>query len=400
MTNREKGAAARAEANRRAAELATYAAAPYTIAKALARGPTEQAIGFLTGKAEPDAANAETATPQRRSLGKGSKPASVAPSAADAAAQFVDDRTRPLPRGLSRYSGSDLGAAVYEGRTVDGTRYFTNRPFENLDGAFEFKLDRSAPAKGLAGRTYPEFSQGDVMPAISEADLRDLSPMQRERFDEAQTEAARGAEYQNAPILAERDEQLQRSGKAQAEMLAEMTPGQRGTYMSSIAKQQADVANQNADNVRADATEKRRAEEAANTARLAAEKNKQEQLRYDREQALANPTDFINTTKLNTSDAGIEALLNEEASAPTRDALSGLLRILADDATDGDPYSQASLLRDITIDDDDKLALKDPNSWGWDEEWTLDPSKLPTSNPDVEEVLRKLAMRNKSREPR
>ncbi len=434
MTNREKGAAARAEANRRAAELATYAAAPYTIAKALARGPTEQAIGFLTGKAEPDAANAETATPQRRSLGKGSKPASVAPSAADAAAQFVSDRTRALPAGLRRYTGSELGAAVYEGRTQGGQRYFTNRPFENLDGkrrlnvadtgttygartvpggmfsgptyergsivpppdevngAFEFQLDRSTPAEGLAGRTYPEFSQDDVMPAISETDLRDLSPMQRERFDEAQIEAARGAEYQNAPILAERDELLQEARKTQGEFLASLTPKQRATYLTSTAKAQTEDNRAALAEARENRLERVATENAARNQR----KDTEDRTRYAREEANKEPVQFLDTTKLDTSDVGIERLLSEPESAPARAAITRMIDVLADEEADRDDYSQASLLQNLILDDDDNLALRDPNAW-FDENWELDPMKLPSNNPDLEEMLRKIGARNRDR---
>lgn len=253
LSAREKGALARRRLDRAVDEFVSPVTNTVEAIDKQFIEPTGEALGGF--RYHPDA---PPAPPVRRGGGKGSKPATIAPSAADPVARFVNDRTQALPAGLRRYSGSELGAAVYEGRTVDGQRYFTNRPGENLDGkrrlnvddtgtvggprmapgglftaptyergsivpppdevdgTFEFQLDRSAPAEGLAGRTYPEFAPDDVMPAITEEDLRGLSPMQRERFDEAQSEAARGAEYQNAPILAERDELMRETKRRRA----------------------------------------------------------------------------------------------------------------------------------------------------------------------------------------
>lgn len=374
---------------------------------------------IIKGKDAPEPAATSAATPA----------AKVNP--ADAAARFVDDRTRTLPRGLRRYSGSDLGAAVYEGRTVDGQRYFTNRPFENLDGkrrlnvedtgttggnriladgsrapiysrgsivppsdeingAFEFQLDRSTIFGGPSGKTYPEFAPGDVMPAVKEDELRALSMADRERFDAAQLEAERGAQYQNAPIRAERDELLQRGSKAQAELLAGMTPAQQAKYFAD----QDSAINRREDNARADAAAAYQATRDAVLDARDADKTQRTSLEKRAERATNNPTAFVDTTDFNTSDAGIEKFLTEEASVPERAAISSLLGALAVDSGI-EQYSQATLLRDIMLNGDGELTLPNPDAWPWqDDEKALNAAKLRTSNPEALDVLTKVAARN------
>lgn len=165
---------------------------------------------------------------------------------------------------------------------------------------------------------------------------------------------------------------------------------QRATYLASAAKTQTEDNRAALAEAREARLERVAVEDAARNQR----KDTEDRTRYAREQANAEPFQFLDTTKLDTSDAGVERLLNEPESAPTRAAITKAIDLLADVEADRDDYSQASLLQNLILDEDDNLALRDPNAW-FDENWELDPMKLPSNNPDLEEMLRKIGARNR-----